>query len=378
MDAIGFDMPGKDIAEIIAIPRLFLDSLGIGISVVDSATGHIRFANAECCRIVGYTLEQLRTGGLTFFELTHPEDRERNRLQHEKLLAGEVATYQLDKRYLRQDGSVVWARVIVNPIQDAADNVRWFCAVVEDITATRILEEQLAAAEKLAGLSTFNLIVEADDSKGEFPPTSLSSLSDMLCHVHPEDRNGLEQAVHRAISKRTGYTRDYRVLGEDGTMRWVRGMGTCVYSPSDGRTHLVGSTIDVTADHLARDSDIPMPIRRILEHIESNWSQKISIEQLATRYGVSPRTVYQHFAKSGMSLAEKIKLTRLQHARRMLYDAKAGDTVTSIALRCGFSNPGHFAREYRKIYGETPSESLRRASLPPVARGEAASASPSR
>ncbi|MGJ4909710.1 PAS domain S-box protein [Bradyrhizobium sp. HKCCYLS2033] len=374
MDGIGFDMPGKDIAEVIAVPRVFLDSLGIGISIVDSATGHIRFANAECCRIVGYTLEQLKTSGLTFVDLTHPEDRERNRLQHEKLLAGEIATYQLDKRYFRRDGSVVWGRVTVNPIRDARGRLKWFCAVVEDITTTKILEEQLSAAEKLAGLSTFNLIVDADDSKGDFPPASPSSLRDMLCHVHPEDRNGLEQAIRRAIMKRTGYTRDYRVLGRAGAVRWVRGMATSVYSPSDGRTHLVGATIDVTTDHLDRDGQVPESIRRILEHIETNWDQKISIQQLAVRYGVSPRTLYQYFAKSGVSLAEKIKLTRIQHAHRLLYDAKAGDTVTSIALRCGFSNPGHFAREYRKIYGETPSESLRQASLPLAARGEAAAA----
>ncbi|WP_315799585.1 helix-turn-helix transcriptional regulator [Bradyrhizobium sp. SZCCHNR1002] len=363
-------MPGKEIAEIIALPRVFLDSLGIGISIVDSSTGHILFANAECCRILGYPLEQLRTGELTFIDLTHPEDREGNRLQHDKLVTGEVASYQLDKRYLRQDGSVVWGRVIVNPIRDASGRMKWFCAVVEDITATKILEQQLAAAEKLAGLSTFNLIVDTDDSKGEFPSAPSSSVRDMLCRVHPEDRNGLEQAIGRAIMKRTGYTRDYRVLTKDGAMRWVRGMATSVYSPSDGRTRLVGATIDVTTDHLGGENHMPESIRNILDHIETHWDQKISIEQLAARYGVSPRTVYQYFAKNGMSLAEKIKLTRMQHARRMLYDAKAGDTVTSIALRCCFSNPGHFAREYRKIYGETPSESLRQASLRPASHDD--------
>ncbi|MGJ5178457.1 PAS domain-containing protein [Bradyrhizobium oligotrophicum] len=352
-------MPEQDIAEIIEMPRVFLDSLGIGLSIVDSATGHIRFANKECCRIVGYTVEQIESSGLTFLDLTHPEDRERNRLQHEKLLAGEIETYQIDKRYLRQDGTVVWTRVIVNPVRDAAGNPRWFCAVLEDITATKILQSQLATAEKLAGLSTFNLIVDTGVGGPDAATAVPSSLSEMLSHVHPDDRNGLETAILHAIAKRTGYTRDYRVVDEDGGTRWVRGMGTCVYSSSERYTHLVGSMIDVTSTHRDRDSEAPEPIRRILDHIETNWNQKISIEQLASRYGISPRGVYQYFANNGISLGEKIRLTRLQHARRMLCGPKAGDTVTAIALRCGFRNPGHFAREYRKIYGETPSESLR-------------------
>ena len=43
-------MQENDIAEIIQIPRIFLDGLGVGISIVDCETGFIRFANAEFCR----------------------------------------------------------------------------------------------------------------------------------------------------------------------------------------------------------------------------------------------------------------------------------------------------------------------------------------
>jgi len=357
-------MPENDITELIQMPRVFLDSLGVGISIVDVETGRIRFANAECCRIVGFTLEQLRISGIRFLELTHPDDRERNHLQYEKLLAGEIDRYQIDKRYLRQDGSTVWARVIVNPIQDAAGTLKWYCAVVEDITATKILEKQLAAAEKLAGLSTFNLTLESEHRAPHATTTPSPSVKDMLNQVHPDDRDGLEKVMRRAIMKRTGYTWDYRVIDETGATRWIRATGTCVHCPSEGRTHLVGSTIDITGPRPARDGDMPESIRRILDHIEAHWNQKTSIEQLAGRYGISPRAVYQYFANNGVSLGEKIKHNRLRHARRMLCIAEAGETVTSIALRCGFNNPGHFAKEYRKVYGETPSESLRQASLP--------------
>ncbi|MGJ4943233.1 PAS domain S-box protein [Bradyrhizobium sp. HKCCYLS1011] len=352
-------MPEKDLAEIIQMPRLFLDSLGVGIAVVDAEGGRLRFANAEYCRIVGYTLEQLITDRIDFFEFTHPDDRERNRLQHERLLAGEIDQYQLDKRYVRQDGSVVWAHVIVNPIRDGEGRLRWYCAVVEDITATKILEGQLAAAEKLAGLTTFNIVVETDGRSSGSPASSVPSLRDMMRRVHPDDRDALEKVIRRAIVKRAGYTQEYRTIDDSGGFRWVRGMGTCVDSSSEGRTHLVGSTIDITETRAGRDGDTPEPIRKILGHIERHWNQKISIEQLAAQYGISPRAVYQYFSAHGVSLGEKIKQNRMQHARRMLCNPDPGDTVTSIALKCGFNNSGHFAKEYRKMFGETPSETLR-------------------
>ena len=367
-------MPEKIITEIIQMPRAFLDCLGVGISIVDVETGQIRFANAECCRIFGVTFEQLRTSGTRFIELTHPDDREGNRLQHDKLLAGEIDHYQLDKRYLRADGSTVWARVTVNPIPDAAGALKWYGAVVEDITAMKILENQLAAAEKLAGLSTFNLTL-ANEHGTQQPITAPSpSLDDMLTQVHADDRDELEKVIRRAVTRRTGYTWDYRVIDDNGATRWVRAMGTCVHSPSEGRTHLVGSTIDITATRLARDGDMPDSIRKILEHIETHWNQKTSIEQLASKYRISPRAVYQYFANNGVSLGDKIKHNRLRHARRMLCNSEAGDTVTSIALRCGFSNAGHFAKEYRKVYGETPSESLRQALSPIDAPADACTA----
>lgn len=353
-------MPEHDLSEIIRMPRAFLDCLGIGISVVDVGEGCICFANAECCRILGYTLEQLRAARICFASLTHPDDRERNMREHQRLLAGEIDQYQIDKRYLRPDGSVVWARVIVRPVRDESGGVRWYCAVVEDITATRILEGQLAAAQQLAGLTTFNLVVETDEHKAA--PVSATSLSRMMSDIHPEDRGALEKVIRRAITKRIGYTHEYRILDNTGAVRWVRAMGTCVYSPSEGLTHLVGSTIDITAIKASRAGDVPEPIRKILEHIDTYWDQKISIEQLAAQYGISPRSVYQYFSTHGASLGEKMKQNRMQHARLMLCNPQPGDTVTSIALRCGFNNPGHFAKAYRKTFGETPSETLR--SLP--------------
>ncbi|WP_240535814.1 PAS domain-containing protein, partial [Bradyrhizobium sp. STM 3809] len=93
-----FDMTEHDVAEMVELPRVFLDSLGMGVSIVEIETGRIRFANAECCRILGYSLEQLRREHISFLDLTFPDDRENNRAQHDKLLAGEIDRYRIEKR----------------------------------------------------------------------------------------------------------------------------------------------------------------------------------------------------------------------------------------------------------------------------------------
>ncbi|MDQ4118039.1 MAG: helix-turn-helix domain-containing protein, partial [Actinomycetota bacterium] len=48
------------------------------------------------------------------------------------------------------------------------------------------------------------------------------------------------------------------------------------------------------------------------------------------------------------------------HADLRAGDPTRGDTVATIAMRWGFSNPGRFAAEYREAYGTSPSETLRR------------------
>jgi PAS domain S-box-containing protein len=104
-------VPDKELERIAAMPRVFLDGLGVGISLIDATTGHIRFANKQYCRILGYSEQELTRGSVSFLELTHPDDRERSDAEHRRLLSGEIPQYRLDKRCLRGDGNWVWVHV---------------------------------------------------------------------------------------------------------------------------------------------------------------------------------------------------------------------------------------------------------------------------
>jgi AraC-like DNA-binding protein len=102
-------------------------------------------------------------------------------------------------------------------------------------------------------------------------------------------------------------------------------------------------------------------LRQAEAYIEANWNRPIGIEALAEAAGVSARSLFKGFAKThGCSPMNFVKRVRLRHARDLLTKPDNSTTVVGIALACGFSNPGHFAKDYRAAFGQLPSEDLHR------------------
>jgi AraC-like DNA-binding protein len=117
---------------------------------------------------------------------------------------------------------------------------------------------------------------------------------------------------------------------------------------------------------LARDpaDAAPAHVRRAEAYIEANWNRPIMIEDLAAISGVSVRTLFRAFEKTrGCSPMIFAKRVRLERARDLLRKPEVATSVAGIALTCGFSNLGHFAGDYRKLFGERPSETLARSQV---------------
>jgi len=102
-------------------------------------------------------------------------------------------------------------------------------------------------------------------------------------------------------------------------------------------------------------------VRAVEEFIEANWNKPIGIDAMVAIAKVSARSLFRQFKKErGYSPADFAKRVRLNRAREMLEQSGEYDSVIQIALKCGFQNPGHFARDYRNSYGELPSATLQR------------------
>jgi AraC-like DNA-binding protein len=108
-----------------------------------------------------------------------------------------------------------------------------------------------------------------------------------------------------------------------------------------------------------RPAVAPWQVARAMEYIEANWDGPLTIEALAEATETSARSLFATFRKSrGCSPMAFVRHFRLLQAKEIL--SLEATSVSSVALRCGFRSPGHFARHYSSLFGELPSETLKR------------------
>lgn len=103
--------------------------------------------NQRLCEMVGYTEEELLQR--TFQDLTYPDDLDADLEQVDAVLAGRIETYSMEKRYIRKDGSIVWANLRVALARRPGGAPDYFISVVEDISARKSMEERLRQSQKM-------------------------------------------------------------------------------------------------------------------------------------------------------------------------------------------------------------------------------------
>jgi AraC-like DNA-binding protein len=115
---------------------------------------------------------------------------------------------------------------------------------------------------------------------------------------------------------------------------------------------------------LAGESPAPGPsaIRAAIDVIEAEADQPLTVSLLAARCCVSVRALQQAFRHHlGVTPMEYLRQVRLRRAHQTLLESDPTQvTVSAVAYRWGFTNPGRFAAAHSARYQETPSETLRR------------------
>jgi len=104
----------------------------------------------------------------------------------------------------------------------------------------------------------------------------------------------------------------------------------------------------------------PRDIKRAVDYLEAHLDAPVTLADLVAAAGVAGRTLLQHFRDAkGVSPIRYLRNARFAKVREALARAQPGDSVTAIAMSWGFTHMGRFAVEYRKRFGESPSETLR-------------------
>lgn len=183
-----------DISERRAQVELFENAFHhapIGMAVV-GLDGRLLKLNEVFCDIIGYPVDEALT--LDFQTITHADDLELDLAQLSRLLARQIPSYRMDKRYLRKDGGVVWVRLSASMVLTPEGEPHHFIAQIQDLTA----ERQAEARYRLMAENTTDIIVTTDlrgdvtflapacEAVTGYAWTDLMSRS-LIDHAHPDD-----------------------------------------------------------------------------------------------------------------------------------------------------------------------------------------------
>ncbi len=201
--------------------------------------------NPALCQIVGYSAEELLTK--TFQDITHPDDLETDLAYVRQMLAGEILTYQMEKRYLHKQGQVIWILLRVRLVRDNAGEPLYFVSQIQDISERKQAEQALRESEERYRriVDTANEGIWSVDA--DLRTTFVNNAFARMLGYPPEEMLGtpaqqftfpedLEEFRKHMNARRRGVEEQYerRLRRKDGCECWCLVAGTPVLD-SEGR-----------------------------------------------------------------------------------------------------------------------------------------------
>lgn len=256
--------------------RQSFDTAAIGMSVM-SLEGQFLKANAAMCHLFGYTETELQA--LTFQDLTYPDDLAADLSHYQKVLAGELSYFHLEKRYLHKNGQVIWGLLSTSLVRDRQQRPLYFVSQVQEITQRKQAEELLhqTNAEMQAFFSAMHDLIFVFDRDGRYlkvlagnPDLLITPASDRLgkkiTEVLPiEPATTLLGYIQQALDTQTPLNVEYKLRWEDREM-WSN---ACV-SPIDDNT-VIWVARDITERKQAEKAlqDTTFRLRTIITSLQA-------------------------------------------------------------------------------------------------------------
>jgi PAS domain S-box-containing protein len=268
--------------------RLTFEQAAVGISHVGLDGRWLR-VNQKVCEITGYTAEEMMA--LAAQDLTHPDDLRLNMDLRAQLMAGEITTFSMEKRYIRKDRELVWVNLTASLHCDASGAPNHFISVIQDISdrkraedalrqahaelERRVEERTAELAQAVASLTKTEALLrhavdvadigifERDHVADEvyysptlrkivdLPEDRQDRLGDFLSRIHTDDREIVNRARRRAHDP-AGDGRllyECRVVRRDGSVGWILNRAQTFFDGTgDARkpSRTIGAVLDIT------------------------------------------------------------------------------------------------------------------------------------
>lgn len=117
----------------------------VGMAVLSIDLNLIR-ANAALCNLLGYSEQELKEKGVP--GITHPDDMMTDLEHARRLLRGEIPSYQLEKRYIKKTGEIIWGLLTASLVRDETGKILYAIGIVEDVTEEKVATERLRGSEE--------------------------------------------------------------------------------------------------------------------------------------------------------------------------------------------------------------------------------------
>src|SRR4051794_21407142 len=220
--------------------------------------GRYQRVNRSFAAMVGREQEDLV--GLAVRDITHPDDVDADASAMERMARGEQQSHDSEKRYVRPDGSVVWARHAVRLVS-AGGEPSHFLSQMIDISERKLFEEALATSEErfrslssaapngIYALDLNGRLLYANDRLVELTGLSQEQLAGdgWLDMIHPDERERVVRESGPAAGERRLAT-EFRMVRPDGETRWMRTRASPLHGPGGEHAGFVGSLEDVTSE----------------------------------------------------------------------------------------------------------------------------------
>jgi PAS domain S-box-containing protein len=138
------EITDRELAASDELFRSYFELPLIGIAITSPSKGWLA-VNQKNCDMFGYSQAELMT--MTWTELTYPADLAMDVAQFERVLAGEIDGYHMEKRFVRKDGQVFYAHLAVQCVRHPDQSVNYMVALIEDISARKQAETALEESE---------------------------------------------------------------------------------------------------------------------------------------------------------------------------------------------------------------------------------------
>ena len=242
--------------------RVMFNQAPIGIAKVNSRTGEIVEANQRYAEMVGVALSNISQAHWADF--THPDDIAIGHEQLKLIISGGLHEFSTDKRYVHQDGKVIWVHIDIVVLRELDGSHIYHLSMIDDITARReeslalsaaIQDKELALLSANAGMMIFHISNETLEIDQDFierfeiqTTATVISWAEFETNVHPEDRSYVRNNYRKQLQLRKEINLHFRLLRAGSGERnvWIRGD---IILDSQGNPDTVkGLCVDTTAE----------------------------------------------------------------------------------------------------------------------------------